>query len=101
MNIDLELYRIFYTVAKHNHMTRASEELHISQPAISQSIKKLEEQLEVLLIPKDPNDDKNVVMEIRGAAGGDEANIFAGDLFRFIHIIINLYETYFYSSRRS
>ena len=45
MNIDLELYRIFYTVAKHKHMTKASEELHISQPAISQSIKKLEDQL--------------------------------------------------------
>lgn len=46
MNINLELYRIFYVVAKHKHMTRASEELHISQPAISQSIKKLEEQLD-------------------------------------------------------
>ena len=45
MNIDLELYRIFYIVAKNKHMTRASEELHISQPAISQSIKKLESQL--------------------------------------------------------
>lgn len=45
MNIDLELYRIFYVVAKNKHMTKASEELHISQPAISQSIKKLEEQL--------------------------------------------------------
>ena len=45
MNVDLELYRVFYTVAKHKHMTKASEELHISQPAISQSIKKLEEQL--------------------------------------------------------
>ena len=43
---------------------------------------KLDGDLEVLLIPKDPNDDKNVVIEIRGAAGGDEANIFAGDLFR-------------------
>ena len=43
---------------------------------------RLEGQLEILLIPKDPNDDKNIVMEIRGAAGGDEANIFAGDLFR-------------------
>ena len=42
----------------------------------------LDQELEILLIPKDPNDDKNVVMEIRGAAGGDEANIFAGDLFR-------------------
>lgn len=42
----------------------------------------LEEQLELLLIPKDPNDEKDVIMEIRGAAGGDEANIFAGDLYR-------------------
>src|SRR5690625_849793 len=42
----------------------------------------LEEQLKILIIPKDPNDDKNVIMEIRGAAGGDEAQIFAGDLFR-------------------
>jgi peptide chain release factor 1 len=42
----------------------------------------LEEELELLLIPKDPNDEKNVIVEIRGAAGGDEANIFAGDLFR-------------------
>ena len=44
--------------------------------------KKYEEELKILLIPKDPNDEKNVIMEIRGAAGGDEANIFAGDLFR-------------------
>ena len=42
----------------------------------------LEEKLKIMLIPKDPNDDKNVVCEIRGAAGGDEGNIFAGDLFR-------------------
>ena len=40
-----------------------------------------EKEIEILLIPKDPNDEKNVVFEIRGAAGGDEANIFAGDLF--------------------
>ena len=42
----------------------------------------LEEELHVLMLPKDPNDDKNVIMEIRGGAGGDEAAIFAGDLFR-------------------
>ena len=42
----------------------------------------LEAKLEVLLIPKDPNDGKDVIVEIRGAAGGDEANIFAGDLYR-------------------
>lgn len=45
MNVDLELYRVFYVVAKNKHMTKASKELHISQPAISQSIKKLEDQL--------------------------------------------------------
>jgi peptide chain release factor 1 len=45
-------------------------------------IAKLEEELELMLVPKDPNDEKNVIVEIRGAAGGDEANIFAGDLFR-------------------
>ncbi len=41
-----------------------------------------EEKLKILLLPKDPNDEKNVIMEIKGAAGGDEGNIFAGDLFR-------------------
>lgn len=39
-------------------------------------------EIKLLLIPADPNDDKNIVVEIRGAVGGDEANIFAGDLFR-------------------
>ena len=42
----------------------------------------LEQKLKIMLLPKDPNDEKNVIMEIRGAAGGDEGNIFAGDLFR-------------------
>ena len=42
---------------------------------------KLESDLEIILLPKDPNDGKNVIVEIRGAAGGDEGNIFAGDLF--------------------
>ena len=41
-----------------------------------------EEELKILMLPKDPNDDKNVIVEIRGGAGGDEANIFAGDLYR-------------------
>jgi peptide chain release factor 1 len=45
-------------------------------------IDKLQENLELLMLPKDPDDDKNVIMEIRGAAGGDEGNIFAGDLYR-------------------
>lgn len=56
----------------------AEEELSSLEPKKVQ----LEEKLRVLLLPKDPNDEKNVIVEIRGAAGGDEANIFAGDLFR-------------------
>ena len=47
-----------------------------------ENIEKIEEELKVLLLPKDPNDDKNVIVEIRGGAGGDEAALFAGDLFR-------------------
>ena len=42
----------------------------------------MEKQIEIILLPKDPNDGKNVIVEIRGAAGGDEGNIFAGDLYR-------------------
>ncbi|MFZ0369690.1 MAG: peptide chain release factor 1 [Halobacillus sp.] len=49
---------------------------------LSQKKQELEERLKVLMLPSDPNDDKNVIMEIRGAAGGDEAALFAGDLYR-------------------
>lgn len=49
---------------------------------LSSKLDALHKELEILLVPKDENDGKNVIMEIRGAAGGDEANIFAGDLFR-------------------
>ncbi|WP_404455755.1 peptide chain release factor 1 [Oceanobacillus kapialis] len=49
---------------------------------LQESKEELEERMKILLLPKDPNDDKNVFMEIRGAAGGDEAALFAGDLYR-------------------
>jgi len=55
----------------------AKEELASLEREKEQIISKLE----VMLLPHDPNDEKNVIVEIRGAAGGDEANIFAGDLF--------------------
>ena len=45
-------------------------------------LEKISEELRILLLPKDPNDDKNVIMEIRGGAGGDEANLFAYELYR-------------------
>lgn len=49
---------------------------------LEKTLSDLEARMKILLIPKDPNDDKNVIMEIRGAAGGDEAALFAGDLYR-------------------
>lgn len=58
-------------------------ELEISE--LESSIESLQEKLKILLLPQDPNDGKNIVMEIKGAAGGDEGNIFAGDLFRMYH----------------
>ncbi|MFC4769438.1 peptide chain release factor 1 [Effusibacillus consociatus] len=49
---------------------------------LTQKEEELKAKLTILLLPKDPNDDKNVIVEIRGAAGGDEAALFAGDLYR-------------------
>ncbi len=54
------------------------EELNVSEKRLPE----LEEEIKLLLIPADPEDDKNVIMEIRGGTGGDEAALFAGDLFR-------------------
>ena len=56
----------------------AEEEYYSSK----EKIDKIEEELKILLIPKDPNDDKSVICEIRGGAGGEEAALFAGTLFR-------------------
>lgn len=58
------------------------EMLKEEHQTLQNKVPKLEEELKFLLIPKDPNDDKDVIVEIRAAAGGDEAAIFAGDLFR-------------------
>ena len=57
----------WYSYAQNNYWTKADE---------------LEKQLEVLLLPKDPNDSKDIIVEIRAGAGGDEASLFAGDLYR-------------------
>ncbi len=56
----------------------AAEEIHDIEGRLPQ----LEDELKVMLLPGDPNDDKNIIVEIRGGAGGDEAAIFAGDLYR-------------------
>ncbi|MDY0133393.1 MAG: peptide chain release factor 1 [Acholeplasmatales bacterium] len=49
---------------------------------LKETVEPMVEELKILLLPTDPHDDKNVIFEIKGATGGDEANIFAGDLFR-------------------
>lgn len=71
-----------------NELLELEEESELTEIA-REEIKELEvkleeltETLKILLLPKDPNDDKNVMIEIKGAAGGDEGNLFAGDLFR-------------------
>ncbi len=51
-------------------------------PPLKEKIEQLEQRLTVLLLPKDPNDEKNVILEIRAGTGGDEAGLFAADLFR-------------------
>ncbi|MBQ9035859.1 MAG: peptide chain release factor 1 [Erysipelotrichaceae bacterium] len=63
-----------------DHDLREMAEMELEE--LREQEQKLIDHLEVLLIPKDPNDECNAIIEIRGAAGGDEGNIFAGDLYR-------------------
>lgn len=55
-------------------------------PELENKIEEIKEELTFLLLPKDPNDSKNVFVEIRAGAGGDEAGLFAGDLYRMYHM---------------
>ena len=77
--LELEDAKELLVIETDNDMKKMLEE------TINENNKKIEqmdEEVKILLLPKDPNDGKNAIMEIRGAAGGDEANIFAGDLYR-------------------
>lgn len=58
------------------------EMIRMEMSEAEETIEKASEELKILLLPKDPNDDKNVIMEIRGGTGGDEAALFAADLMR-------------------
>ena len=67
------------------HDTTDADEKEMLQMDISENeakLPQLEEDIKYMLIPSDPNDDKNTIVEIRSAAGGDEAAIFAGDLYK-------------------
>jgi len=74
---DAEAARELLTVASEGERAALRDELAATEATITE----LEEELRVLLLPKDRNDGRSVIMEIRGAEGGDEANLFAGDLF--------------------
>ena len=77
--------KVLSDIEESKEMTHDSEIADFAKEELTRLNEKktnLEEELKILLLPKDENDGKNVIMEIRGAAGGDEANIFAGDLFR-------------------
>lgn len=88
----VEAYKVYANVlsnlqsAKHVLETEKDEEfrsmakMELDELAVEKE--KLEEEIKVLLIPKDPADSRNCILEIRGGTGGDEASIFAGDLFR-------------------
>src|SRR5207302_9474313 len=67
---------------KHEKEADMQEYLRSEERRAASQVAELEEKLKVLLLPKDPNDDKDVVVEIQGAEGGDEAALFEADLFR-------------------
>ena len=69
-------------IIKNEHDKEMLELANSEMVIYKENLVKLEDQLKVLLIPKDPDDSKNIVMELRAGTGGDEASIFAGDLFR-------------------
>ena len=69
-------------IIKNEHDKEMLELANSEMVIYKEKLVKLEDQLKILLIPKDPDDSKNIVMELRAGTGGDEASIFAGDLFR-------------------
>src|SRR5882672_389690 len=71
-----------HEMLKHEKAPDMLEYLHAEERRASAEVGELEERLKVLLLPKDPNDDRDVVVEIQGAEGGEEAALFAADLFR-------------------
>lgn len=79
-----EYKKIEQNIEDAKEMVKDPELGEMAKEELEENTKKLEDltkEIEILLLPKDPNDGKDVIVEIRGAAGGDEGNIFAGDLF--------------------
>ncbi|MAF99707.1 MAG: peptide chain release factor 1 [Acidiferrobacteraceae bacterium] len=103
--LSIELSELAPVVAEYGHYRELSDEINSARemlkdgdsevremaseelPALEQGLQQSSELLQRLLLPKDPNDDRNIFLEIRAGTGGDEAALFAGDLFR-------MYQTY-------
>ncbi len=80
-----EYKKVLQNIKEAKELMKDSELLEFAKEELEENEKKkkdMEDAFEIMLLPKDPNDGKDVIVEIRGAAGGDEANIFAGDLYR-------------------
>ena len=71
-----------HEMLRHEKDAEMQEYMRSEERRAAEQVAKLDEKLKVLLLPKDPNDDRDVVVEIQGAEGGDEAALFAADLFR-------------------
>ena len=91
----VEKYREYMSFQKEiddarEYISSPDEELRemakLQENEAKENAEKAEEELRILLLPKDPNDDKNVIIEIRGGAGGDEAALFAYDLYRMYNM---------------
>ena len=80
----VEKYRDYKSTEKDIHEIQNSKDPELKDflKELEGKSEKLKEQIEYLLLPKDPNDDKNIFMEIRCGTGGEEAALFAGELFR-------------------
>ncbi len=106
MKLSKEMGNIRETVEKYNHYKEVTSQIEENDELLHEKIDdemnamvkddlknlnaekdQLEHEITLLMLPKDPNDDKNIIMEIHGAAGGDEASLFAADLF-------NMYSKY-------
>ena len=78
-------------IAENDQMMRESDDKELADLAkeeladLTVERDQLEDEIKLMMVPKDPNDDKNIIMEIRGAAGGDEASLFAADLLDMYH----------------
>ena len=88
MNLIEQFEKIQHDMKNNAEIMNTEEDAEMKQMAMEENMElvkqkdKIEKELEMILLPKDPNDEKNVIVEIRGGAGGDESALFAASLFR-------------------